>query len=158
MVALAAPPYAVADMLCCLGLGFLLAAVYDLARFFLGSSKPVCFVLDLGAYLAAAVLLYSFAASRSYSGVVRWYMAAALLAGLAGYFFVLAPATRALQTAIKWVLSRPFVLLWLVALRPFGRLWRRLWRLTGQKMRTGAKKRRKKQLKSKAQVLYNSNN
>ena len=49
-------------------------------------------------------------------------------------------------------------LLWLVALRPFGRLWRRLWRLTGQKMRTGAKKRRKKQLKSKAQVLYNSNN
>ena len=85
-------------------------------------------------------------------------MAAALLAGLAGYFFVLAPATRALQTAIKWVLSRPFVLLWLVALRPFGRLWRRLWRLTGQKMRTGAKKRRKKQLKSKAQVLYNSNN
>lgn len=158
MVALAAPPYVVADMLCCLGLGFLLAALYDLARFFFGDTRPVCFVLDVTAYLAAAVLLYSFAASRSYSGVVRWYMAAALAAGLAGYFFVLAPATRAAQTAVKWVLSRPFVLLWLVAVRPLGRLFARLWRHTGQKMRLHAKKRRKKQLKSKARMLYNSNN
>ena len=145
-------------MLCCLGLGFLLAALYDVARFVMGDSKLVCFVLDLAAYLLAAVLLYSFSASRSYSGVVRWYMAAALVAGLAGYFFVLAPASRAVQTGIKWVLSRPFVLLWLVVARPFLRLVARLWRRGGQKMRQSAKKRRKKQLKSKAQVLYNSNN
>ena len=43
MVALAAPPYVLADTLCCLGLGFFLAACYDLARFFLGGSRPVCF-------------------------------------------------------------------------------------------------------------------
>lgn len=158
MVALVAPPYVLADMLCCLGLGFLLAAVYDLARFFLGASRPVCFVLDLLAFLLAAVLLCSFAASRSYSGVVRWYMAAALLAGLAGYFWVLGPATRAVQTAIKWVLGRPFVLLWLLVLRPVFRLVAKAVGQTRQKMRNKAEIRHKKQLKSKAKMLYNSNN
>lgn len=158
MVALVAPPYVVADMLCCLGLGFLLAAIYDLARFFMGDSKPVCFLLDLLAFLLAAVLLCSFAASRSYSGVVRWYMGAALLAGLAGYFWVLAPASRAVQTAVKWALSRPFVLVWLLMVRPIWRAIRRLVRAIRQKLQKKARKRRKKQLKSKAQVLYNSNN
>ena len=71
MVALAAPPYVLADTLCCLGLGFFLAACYDLARFFLGGSRPVCFVLDLTVFACAAVLLHSFAAGRSYSGAVR---------------------------------------------------------------------------------------
>ena len=69
MVALAAPPYVLADTLCCLGLGFFLAVCYDLARFVFGGSRPVCFVLDVAAAFAAAVLACSFAASRSYSGV-----------------------------------------------------------------------------------------
>ncbi|WP_419503772.1 spore cortex biosynthesis protein YabQ [Candidatus Allofournierella excrementavium] len=158
MVALAAPPYVLADTLCCLGLGFFLAACYDLARFFLGGSRPVCFVLDLAAALAAAVLACSFAASRSYSGVVRWYMAAGLALGLAGYFFVLAPGCAAAQRLVKWTIARPFVLLWLLAMRPLARLCGRAARAAGNKLSVAAKKRRKKQLKNKARVLYNSDN
>ncbi len=157
MVALAAPPYVLADTLCCLGLGFFLAVCYDLARFFLGGSRPVCFVLDLAAAFAAAVLACGFAASRSYSGVVRWYMAAGLALGLAGYFFVLAPGCAAVQRLIKWVLSRPFALAWLLAARPAGRLAGRAAGRAGKKFRAAAQKRRKKQLKNKGRVLYNSN-
>lgn len=158
MVALAAPAYVLADTLCCLGLGFFLAACYDLARFFLGSSRPACFVLDVSAALAAAVLACSFAASRSYSGVVRWYMAAGLALGLAGYFFVLAPGCAAVQRLVKWTIARPFVFLWLLALRPAARLCGRAGRATAAKFRAAARKRRKKQLKNKGRVLYNSDN
>ena len=158
MVALAAPPYVLADTLCCLGLGFFLAACYDLARFFLGGSRPVCFVLDLAAALAAAVLACSFAASRSYSGVVRWYMAAGLVLGLAGYCVVLAPGCAAAQRLVKWTIARPFVLLWLLAVRPLARLCGRAAHAAGNKLSAAAKKRRKKQLKNKARVLYNSDN
>lgn len=158
MVALAPPPYAAADTLCCLGLGFLLAACYDLARFFTGRGRLACFVLDLAGALAAAVLVCSFAAGRSYSGVVRWYMAAGLAAGLAGYFFVLAPVCGAVQRLIKWAASRPFVLLWLLAVRPLGRLAGHAAGRAGAKICAYAQKRRKKQLKNKARVLYNSNN
>ena len=84
MVALAPPPYVLADTLCCLGLGFFLAVCYDMSRFVFGGSRPVCFVLDVAAAFAAAVLACSFAASRSYSGVVRWYMAAGRALGRAG--------------------------------------------------------------------------
>lgn len=158
MVALAAPPYVLADTLCCLGLGFFLAVCYDLARFFFGGSRPVCFVLDLAAALAAAVLACSFAASRSYSGVVRWYMAVGLALGLAGYFFVLAPGCAAAQRLVKWTIARPFVLLWLLAVRPLARLCGRTARAAGNKLNAAVKKRRKKQLKNKARVLYNSDN
>lgn len=158
MVALAAPPYVLADTLCCLGLGFFLAACYDLARFFLGGSRPVCFVLDVTAALAAAVLACSFAASRSYSGVVRWYMAAGLALGLAGYFFVLAPGCAAVQRLVKWAIARPFVLFWLLTVRPAARLCGRAGRAVSTKLRAAAKKRRKKQLKNKGRVLYNSDN
>ncbi len=157
MVAHIAVPLALADSLCCLGLGFLLAVLYDAGRLVFGSAKPVCFVLDLAAFLLAAVLLCSFSASRSYSGVVRWYMAAGLLAGLAGYFFVLAPATQAMQRLLRWALSRPFVLLWLLAGRPAARLAGRAWGKAAAKRRNKAAKRRTKQLQKTAKVLYNSN-
>ena len=97
MAAAQAAPALAADALCCLGLGFLLGALYDLARFLLGDRKSACFAADMGAFCLAAVLLCSFSASRSRAGTVRWYMAAALLAGDAGYFGVLAPATRTLE-------------------------------------------------------------
>ena len=158
MVALAAPPYVLADTLCCLGLGFFLAVCYDLARFAFGGSRPVCFVLDVAAAFAAAVLACSFAASRSYSGVVRWYMAAGLALGLAGYFFVLAPGCAAVQRLVKWTIARPFVLVWLLAVRPLVRLCVRAARAAGSKLSASAKKRRKKQLKNKGRVLYNSDN
>lgn len=160
MVAQIAPTMALADTLCCVGLGFLLAALYDLGRILLGGTRPVCFVLDLAGFLLAAVLLCSFAACRSYSGVVRWYMAAGLLGGLAGYLRVLAPATRAADRLIKWTLTRPFALLWLLVLRPLGRLLRRAAsaaaRAAGQKNRARRKLKRRKQLQKQARVLYNS--
>ena len=157
MAAPIALPYVLADALCCLGLGFLLAGCYDLARFALGSCRLVCFVLDLAAALAGAVLVCGFAAARSYTGVVRWYMAAGLALGLAGYFFVLAPGCAAVQRLIKWALSRPFALAWLLAARPAGRLAVRAAGRAGKKFRAAAQKRRKKQLKNKGRVLYNSN-
>ena len=158
MVALAAPPYVLADTLCCLGLGFFLAVCYDMARFVLGGSRPVCFVLDVAAALAAAVLACGFAASRSYSGVVRWYMAVGIALGLAGYFFVLAPGCAAVQRMIKWTVARPLVLVWLLAVRPAARLCGRTVRAAGANFSAAAKKRHKKQLKNKGRVLYNSDN
>ena len=158
MVALAPPPYVLADTLCCLGLGFFLAVCYDMSRFVFGGSRPVCFVLDGAAAFAAAVLACSFAASRSYSGVVRWYMAAGLALGLAGYFFVLAPGCAAAQRLVKWTIARPFVFVWLLALRPLARLCGRAAGAARDKLRAAAKKRRKKQLKNKGCVLYNSDN
>lgn len=146
-----------ADTLCCLGLGFLLAAVYDMARFALGNSKIVCFVLDVCAFLLAAILLCSFAASRSFSGVVRWYMAAGLLLGLLGYFYVLSPATLQARNFAKWLLSRPFVLMWILAIKPLWRLGLLVLKKFSNKFCAMQTIRRKKQLKSKAQMLYNSN-
>ena len=58
MVALAPPPYVLADTLCCLGLGFFLAVCYDMSRFVFGGSRPVCFVLDVAAAFAAGVSIF----------------------------------------------------------------------------------------------------
>ena len=160
MVAQVDLPMVLADALCCVGLGFLLAALYDLARILLGRAGVVCFVLDLAAFFLAAVLLCSFAACRSYSGVVRWYMAAGLLGGLAGYLRVLAPVTRAADRLIKWALTRPCARLWLLVLRPAGRLLggaaRAALAAAGQKNRARRKLKRRKQLQKQAKVLYNS--
>lgn len=158
MVALVAPQHVLADTLCCVGLGFLLAVLYDMARFALGNAKLVCFVLDLLAFLLAAVLLCSFAASRSFSGVVRWFMSAGLLAGLVGYFYVLAPATQRLQIGLKWLLSRPFVLVWIVLVHPLYKLCTGGIKKICHRINNVVVVRRKKQLKSKGKMLYNSNN
>lgn len=149
-----------ADALCCVGLGFLLAALYDLARILLGRARPVAFVLDLAASALAGVLLLSFAACRSYSGVVRWYMAAGLCGGMAGYFLGIAPATRAADRRLKWLLARPFALAYLLALRPLAtalvRLWRQVLDYFAKKKRARRKLKRTKQLQNQGRVLYNS--
>ncbi len=160
MVAQAALPLAAADVMCCLGLGFLLAALYDCGRFLLGSSRVVCFVLDVAAFLLAAVLLCSFAAGRSASGVVRWYMAAGVLCGLGGYFFVLAPASRAVQRFLKWLVSLPLVLLWMLLCKPLLLLQKRLLSAVKQKAKRKRskchKKQQQKQLQKQGRILYNS--
>ena len=68
---------------------------------------------------------------------------------------MLAPGCAAVQRLVKWTIARPFVLLWLLAMRPLARL---CGRAAGNKLSAAAKKRRKKQLKNKARVLYNSDN
>ncbi len=149
-----------ADALCCVGLGFLLAALYDLARILLGGAKPVCFVLDLAAFALAGLLLCGFAACRSYSGVVRWYMAAGLAGGLAGYFWGIAPATRAADRTIKWLLTRPFALAHVLVLRPLAGLLagaaRGAYAGFVQKKNARRKLKRTKQLQNQGRVLYNS--
>ncbi len=152
------PLFAAADVLCALGLGVLLAMGYDLCRTVLGNGRLVTFWLDILAAFLSAVLLYSFAAGRSFSGQLRWYMTAGFLAGLFSSFSVLAPATQAVRTALLWVFSRPFVLVWICLVRPLGRLLGRAFQSQRYKMRQMALKRRKKQLKKAARVLYNSNN
>ena len=67
-----------ADVLWCLGLGCLLWAVRDGAELLVGRGPVRCFVLDLLAFTAAAVLLVGFSAGVSAAGLARWYMAAGL--------------------------------------------------------------------------------
>ncbi len=148
---------ALADARCCLGLGLLLAVSYDAARWLLGSSRPVCFVLDLTVFACAAVLLHSFAAGRSYSGVVRWYMVAGTVAGLWGYFFVLAPGLDTLRSLAEWLVLLPMRLTWITAGRPVGRLCGRRLERTRKKLHSAVVKRQTKQLQKKAKGLYNSN-
>lgn len=159
-MAQAALPLAAADALCCLGLGFLLAALYDCSRFLLGSSKLICFVLDSAAFLLAAVLVCSFAAGRSASGVVRWYTVAGILCGLCGYFWVLAPASQAIQRFVKWLLCLPLVLVWMLGLKPLLTLQKRALCAAKQKAehkrRKCRKKQQQKQLQKQGRILYNS--
>ena len=54
-----------ADVLWCLGLGCLLWAVRDGAELLVGRGPVRCFVLDLLAFTAAAVLLVGFSAGVS---------------------------------------------------------------------------------------------
>ena len=70
-----------ADVLWCLGLGCLVWAVRDGAELLLGRGPVRCFVLDLLAFTAGAVLLVGFSAGVSAAGLARWYMAAGLAAG-----------------------------------------------------------------------------
>lgn len=69
------------DVLWCLGLGLLLAGVRDAAGILFGNGKLLCFVWDLLAFAAAAVLLCGFAASASSGGGARWYMSVGMGAG-----------------------------------------------------------------------------
>ena len=156
MAAAQAAPALAADALCCLGLGFLLGALYDLARFLLGDRRAACFAADMGAFCLAAVLLCSFSASRSRAGTVRWYMAAALLAGDAGYFGVLAPATRTLENWLRWLLTRPVALLALAVGWPVRHMAECVHRAHHEKKQKKAQARRTKQLQKNAKVLYNS--
>ena len=82
------------DVLCCLGLGLLLAALRQAVGLALGGGPLLTALWDLLMFAAAAVLLCGFAAGASASGVVRWYMAAAMLAGALGWRFSAAEAVR----------------------------------------------------------------
>ena len=90
------------------------------------------------------------------AGTVRWYMAAALLAGDMGYFSVLAPATRTLEGWIKWLLTRPAALLALAVGWPVRRMAECVRRAYREKKQKKAQARRTKQLQKNAKVLYNS--
>ncbi len=152
-------PQAGADVLCCLGLGLVLAAGYDGCRFVLGRAKLVCFVLDIFFFALAGVLVCSYAAARSYAGVPRWYHLLGMAAGLAAYYQVLAPVTFGLRRWILQLLGLPVRLVWRWLLRPLGRLAARTGRKAGRAVKKSCKKpapNAGKRLQSPAKMLYNS--
>ncbi len=152
-------PQAGADVLCCLGLGLVLAAGYDGCRFVLGRAKLVCFVLDLLFFALAGVLVCSYAAARSYAGVPRWYHLAGMAAGLAAYYQVLAPVTFRLRRWVLQLLGLPVRLVWRWLLCPWGRLAARAGRRAGRAVKKSCKKpvpNAGKRLQNPAKMLYNS--
>ena len=152
-------PQAGADVLCCLGLGLVLAAGYDGCRFVLGRARLVCFVLDLLFFALAGVLVCSYAASRSYAGVPRWYHLAGMAAGLAAYYQVLPPVTWGVRRFLVWLLGLPFRVIWRRLLGPLGRLAVRAGRNAGRAAKKSCKKPRSnagKRLQTPAKMLYNS--
>lgn len=148
----AAPALAAAwaDVLSCLGIGLLLAAARDMLGLLLGNGRVRCFVWDLVAFAAAAVLLCGFVAGASYSGVLRWYMAAGLGAGALGWRWAVSGSVHRLLRCAKRALLAPPRRLW--------RAWtRRRTRQTGKK--TGKKSKnvtkKKKMLQTHREILYN---
>ena len=109
----------------------------------------MCFVLDLTVFACAAVLLHSFAAGRSYSGAVRWYMVVGTAAGLWGYFFVLAPGLGTLRSLAEWLVLLPVRLTWITAVRPVGRLCGRRLERTREKLHSAMVKRQTKTVAKK---------
>lgn len=151
-------PMALADVLCCLGLGLAVAALYDGAIFLFG--RRVVLLLDIFAFVLAGILACSYAASRSYAGVVRWYHLAGMAMGAAAYQNVLAPATFRLRRFLLWLLGLPLRMLWRVAAVPAKHFagWVRDKRCAAiEKKRLKARQKRIKQLQTTAKVLYNSN-
>ena len=139
------------DMLCCLGLGLLTAALHDALTLPVGQ-----FWRDIAAFALAAVLLQGFAAARSVSGIPRGYMAAAMLAGAAGYTWVAAPVTAALRRWAWWIITRPFCLIFIPLSFLAHFLWGRLKARAAKGIKI-VKKRSKNKLKKTGRVLYNSN-
>lgn len=103
------------DVLWCLGLGFLLGAARGGVSLLLGDGPVRCFLGDVMAFAAAAVLVCGFSAGVSASGLARWYMAGAVAVGVLAW-----------MTGVQPVLYRLLVGLWRLATWPLRRLEYRL--------------------------------
>ncbi|MBC5582026.1 hypothetical protein H8S23_10965 [Anaerofilum sp. BX8] len=144
------------DAFSALGLGLLLAALYDAVRFFLGGAKPVVFFCDLLFFALSAAAAVSFGVSYSYTGFLRWYIAAGMAAGYAAYFFAVAPFTAALRRGLLFLLLLPWRLLKRYVIAPLGKKLG-AHREKRKKKRREKKKRKKEPLQPAGKVLYNSN-
>ncbi len=149
------------DILWCLGLGLLLGAARDLLGLLLGNGPVRCFVWDITAFSAAAVLLCGYAAARSASGASRWYMALGIAAGAAAWQGAVSGALHALARRTAAACTWPFRFLYTVCLRPAGQktaAWVKSKIALHQKARKKDKKvaqNGKKQLQNRPTVLYN---
>lgn len=152
-----------ADVLWCLGLGCLLWAIRDGAGLLLGQGPVRCFVLDMLAFTAAAVLLVGFSAGVSAAGLARWYMAAGLAAGAVAWQKALAPPIHRGTAFLAWVLLAPARWCRRCITAPLGealcaRLQRQRARFCRQRQRKKAEKSKKSgknQLQKKSKILYN---
>lgn len=148
-----------ADVVWCLGLGCLLAVLRDLLGLILGNGPVRCFLWDLVAFGAAAVLVCGFAAGVSATGLARWYMSGAVLAGVLAWNGTVRPAVHRLLGGVIRTLLWP--------LRWFSEKWLHPWRLwiATKWHRAGARshdknvrkkaKNGKKQLQKASKIVYN---
>ena len=77
------------------------------AELLVGRGPVRCFVLDLLAFTAAAVLLVGFSAGVSAAGLARWYMAVGLAAGALAWQKAIVPPLHALAAWIVRLLLAP---------------------------------------------------
>ena len=151
---------AAADTLCCLGLGLLLACLYDGGRLVAGNGKIAVFVLDTLFFGAAGIVACSYAAARSYAGVVRWYHLLGMLIGVMAYykaFFGFTQWVRKKLLCILQIFLIPFVVLWWSC----KNLYKKVAKACHQKRDSRKKKKNHstlstKQLQTTGKVLYNS--
>lgn len=157
----AAPAFTavLADVLWCLGIGCLLGAGRDLLTLVLGNGPVRCFCSDVLTFAAAAVLVCGFSAGVSASGVARWYMAAAMLAGALAWGKGIHPAVHRLVRALAHAAACPFVLADRTLLRPLrSGIAARFRACRRRKMAKKAKKKPKngkKQLQRPSKIVYN---
>lgn len=152
-----------ADVLWCLGLGCLVWAVRDGAELLVGRGPVRCFVLDLLAFTAAAVLLVGFSAGVSAAGLARWYMAAGLAAGALAWQKAIVPPLHALAAWIVRLLLAPArwgrryiaVPLRKAACARLAALKKRCYPRRPRKKAGKSKKSGKNQLQKKSKILYN---
>ena len=138
-----------ADVLWCLGLGCLLWAVRDGAELLVGRGPVRCFVLDLLAFTAAAVLLVGFSAGVSAAGLARWYMAAGLAAGALAWQKAIVPPLHVWGRRYIAVPLRKAACARLAALK------KRCCPRRPRKKAGKSKKSGKNQLQKKSKILYN---
>lgn len=158
MAAAPAAASVLTDMLWCLGLGCLLAALRQLWELALGRGALRCFLGDILAFASAAVLVCGFSAGVSASGTVRWYMAAAMLAGAVSWRWAVQPALYNALRAAAALLAWPAVQAHRRLVGPLaaagGRAVRRCLPRRRKIMRE-KQKNEKKQLQKQSRVLYN---
>ena len=151
------------DVLLCLGAGLLLGAVRDGVTLAFGSGPVRCFVLDLLAFTAAAVLLVGFSAGVSAAGLARWYMAAGLAAGALAWQKAIVPPLHVLTEWIVRLLLAPArwgrryiaVPLRKAACARLAALKKRCCPRRPRKKAGKSKKSGKNQLQKKSKILYN---
>ena len=143
-----------ADVLWCLGLGCLLWAVRDGAELLVGRGPVRCFVLDLLAFTAAAVLLVGFSAGVS---------AAGLAAGALAWQKAIVPPLHVLTEWIVRLLLAPArwgrryiaVPLRKAACARLAALKKRCCPRRPREKAGKSKKSGKNQLQKKSKILYN---
>ncbi len=155
MVPTLTPSLVAMDMLCCMGLGFFVAA---LRVFIPVQGATLRFAADFCAVFFAVILAQSYAAQSSNAGILRFYMLVALALGAFVLVKVLSPYYLFFIGVAQCIFSFPFRIIFHKLVRPafFGiKNW-----IIVQKEKikgTRAQKTAEKQLQNQGVLLYNSN-
>lgn len=142
------------DVLCCMGIGFFLAAL----RFqCLVQARIWQFLADFFVSLLGLVLVQSYVAQASNAGVFRFYMILSLAAGAFAYYKVVAPYQVFILRAVQCVFLFP-LRIFCRAVLGTAYFAVKKWILTQKQeiKRKRTEKRVKKQLQKQRVLLYNS--